>query len=89
MEKPDVVPLQLKNALKAGVLAKYVLFDSWYCIPELIHQLKNMNLHTMAMAKRGSKKYLCDGKRMNCKENIAANKKRRGRSRYLLSVAVQ
>ena len=89
MEKPDVVPLLLKDTLKAGISAKYVLFDSWYCIPKLIHELKSMKLHTVAMAKRGNKKYLCNGRRMNCKEIFAANKKRRGHSKYLLSVDVQ
>lgn len=89
MEKPDVVPILLKEAIDAKISAQYVLFDSWYCIPKLIYSLRQMHLHTVAMVKRGNKQYVCDGKRMNCKEIFAANKKRRGRSKYLLSVDVQ
>ena len=89
MEKPDVVPFLLKEALKAKISAQYVLFDSWYCIPKLIYTIKQMQLHTVAMVKRGSKQYVCNGRRMNCKEIFAANRKRRGRSKYLLSVDVE
>ena len=88
MKKTDVVPLLLKEAVSAGISAKYVLFDSWYCIPKVIHQLKSMNLHTVAMVKKGPQKYQLNGKRLNCKELFAAYKKRPGRSKYLLSVVV-
>jgi hypothetical protein len=47
-----------------------------------------MNLHTVAMVKKGPQKYQLNGKLLNCKEIFAAYKKRRGRSKYLLSVVV-
>ena len=86
MKKPDVVPLLLKEAIDAGISAKYVLFDSWYCLPKLIHELKDMNLHTVAIVKKGQQKYQINGKLLSCKEIFAANRKRPGRSKYLLSV---
>ena len=88
MKKTDVVPLLLKDAIDAGISAKYVLFDSWFCIPKVIHQLKSMNLHTVAMVKKGQQKYQLCGKLLNCKELFAAYRKRPGRSKYLLSVVV-
>ena len=89
MKKTDVVPLLLKEAITAGISAKYVLFDSWYCLPKVIHQLKSMNLHTVAMVKRGRQKYHLNGKMLNCKEIFDACKKRPGRSKYLLSVVAK
>lgn len=89
MEKPDIVPKLLKEALSAGISAKYVLFDSWYCIPKVIYAVQQMGLNVVAMAKRSNKKYLFNGQRLNCKEIFSLSKKRRGRSKYLLSVNAQ
>ena len=62
MKKTDVVPLLLKEAIDAGISAKYVLFDSWYCLPKVIHQLKSMDLHAVAMVRKGQQKYQLNGK---------------------------
>jgi hypothetical protein len=88
-EKPDIVPKLIKEALSADISAKYVLFDSWYCIPKVIHAVQQMGLNVVAMAKRSNKKYVFNAQRLNCKEIFARSKKRRGRSRYLLSVNAQ
>lgn len=87
----DVMMTMLKNALKIGHHAKYVLFDSWFSSPKTILQIKNeYHLDTIAMIKKSSKvNYLFEGKLRNVKQIYAACKKRRGRSKYLLSVAVE
>lgn len=86
----DVMMTMLKNALKIGHHAKYVLFDSWFSSPKIITQIKNeCDLDTIAMIKKSAKiNYLFEGKLKNIKQIFTACKKRRGRSKYLLSVDV-
>ena len=64
----------LTSALKAGIKAKYVLFDSWFCEPKQILRIKEMGLDTQ---------------RLNIKQIYSRNRKRPGRSKYLLSVEVE
>ena len=86
----DVVIQLLDQALKAGLTAKYVMFDTWFSNPHQIVQIKQRDLNVIAMVKKSSKiTYEFDGKRMNVKQIFSACKKRRGRSRYLLSVPVK
>ena len=89
--KATEVMLELiKTALHAGVSAKYVLFDSWFSSPKSITALKSdCGLDTIAMVKKSSKvKYGYQEGRFNIKEIYKRNRKRRGRSKYLLSVEV-
>ena len=80
----------LKTALAAGHKAKYVLFDSWFSNPKQLLDIKKLGLNTIAMVKRSSKRfYIFEGKSMDIKKIFATSKKRRGRSRYLLSVTVK
>ena len=80
----------LKTTLAAGHKAKYVLFDSWFSNPKQLLDIKKLGLNTIAMVKRSSKRfYIFEGKSMDIKKIFATSKKRRGRSRYLLSVTVK
>lgn len=87
---PDVMVEMLKAARQAGHRAKYVLFDTWFASPKTILRiLRECKLNTIAMIKKTSKVfYELDSRRMNIKQIFAACKKRRGRSKYLLSVDV-
>ena len=87
---PDVMVEMLKTALRAGHRARYVLFDTWFASPKAILRIhRECKLNTIAMIKKTSKVfYELDGRRMNIKQIFASSKKRRGRSRYLLSVDV-
>lgn len=87
---PDIMHDMIAYALKAGHSAKYVLFDSWFSSPKCITDIKtNLKLDVIAMIKKSSKVYYeYDGKQMDIKKIYTANKKRRGRSKYLLSVNV-
>ncbi|MCI6561607.1 MAG: transposase [Ruminococcus sp.] len=87
----DVMMTMLKNARKIGHHAKYVLFDSWFSSPKTIIQINNeCHLDTIAMLKKSAKiNYLFEGKLKNIKQIYAACKKRRGRSKYLLSVDIE
>ena len=70
--------------------ASYILFDSWFSTPSNILTLKGeMGLDVIAMVKKGNVRYRCDGKMLTVKDIYNQNHKRRGRSRYLLSVEVE
>ena len=86
----DVMLDMLKTAIKAGHSAKYVLFDTWFSNPKDIIRIHNeCGLNTIAMIRKSSKVfYEYEGKRMNVKQIFGMCKKRRGRSKYLLSVNV-
>ena len=81
----------LKQGQKAGHHAKYVLFDSWFSNPkEIIRISEDCHLDTIAMVKKSSKIcYEFEDEKLNIKQIFARSKKRRGRSRYLLSVKVK
>lgn len=86
----DVVRELISSALSRGVYASYVLFDSWFSSPKMFHQLRELGLHTVAMVKRSKKVYYrFNGEMMDVKTIFNTQKKRRGRSRYLLSVLVE
>ena len=86
----DVMIDLLKAARSSGISAKYVLFDSWFSSPKTITVLKaDCELDTIAMVKKSSKiKYGYQDGKYNIKEIYKQCKKRRGRSKYLLSVDV-
>ena len=85
----DVMVELIHSAQRTGITARYVLFDSWFSAPKTILALKKQeHLDTIAMIKKSKTKYLYNGKKLNVKEIYSRNRKRRGRSRYLLSVLV-
>lgn len=79
----------LDTALSAGLNADYVLFDSWFSNPAQITAIHSKGMDVIAMIKKTSRiKYSYCGEQLNIKEIYSRNKKRRGRSKYLLSVDV-
>ena len=80
----------ISSALNVGINADYVLFDTWFSSPSQLIDIKNLGLNAIAMIRKSSKiRYLYNGERMNLNKIYGMNKKRRGRSRYLLSVNVE
>lgn len=80
----------LKAAKSAKIPADYVLFDSWFSSPKTIHAVKKLGYDVIAMVKKTPKmKFFHKGKALSLTEIYKLNKKRRGRSRYLLSVMVE
>lgn len=89
LKATDVLILQLKAALKAGIFAKYVLFDSWFAYPVTIAKVCSLGLHVVARVKDSTKiKYLVNDVKKTAKQIYKENRKRRGKSRYLLSVEI-
>ena len=79
----------LKIAKKAAIPAKYVLFDSWFSSPSTLHAVKSIGYDIIGMVKKTPKMFFqYNGEAMSLTTIYNQNKKRRGRSRYLLSVLV-
>ena len=86
---PEAMMDLLASAKSAGLTADYVLFDSWFSNPAQITAIKANGMDAIAMIKKSSRiDYIYEGKMLNIKEIYSKNKKRRGRSRYLLSIDV-
>ena len=86
---PEAMMTLLDTAVSAGLTAEYVLFDSWFSNPAQITAIKEKSMDVIAMIKKSSRiKYLYNDELLNIKEIYSRNKKRRVRSRYLLSVDV-
>jgi len=86
---PDAMMELLASAKSAGLTADYVLFDSWFSNPSQITAIKAGGMDVIAMIKKSSRiDYIYEGESLNIKEIYSKNKKRRGRSRYLLSIDV-
>ncbi len=85
----EAMMVLLDTALSVGLNADYVLFDSWFSNPAQITAIHSKGMDVIAMIKKSSRiKYSYGGKQQSIKEIYSKNKKRRGRSKYLLSVDV-
>lgn len=90
----DTVCRMVGEAKRAGIPFDFVLFDTWFSNPAQLIELKGMETDTIAMIKKNSTKYMWlnpetgETARLDVKEIYSRNKKRRGKSRYLLSVDV-
>lgn len=85
----DAMITLIKQEKAACIKASYVLFDSWFASPDSICKIRNLGYDVIAMIKKTPKVfYEYNGKMMSVCDIYKSNKKRRGRSRYLLSVNV-
>ena len=89
-----VMHSMVEEAKKSGIPFDYVLFDTWFSAPAQLVALKNIGANVIAMIKKNSTKYSWtdpatgEEQLLNVKEIYSRNKKRRGKSKYLLSVKV-
>ena len=90
MQKGTQAMLELLKATKkANIPAKYVLFDSWFSSPSTLHAVKSIGYDVIGMVKKSPKMFFrYNGEDMSLITIYHRNKKRRGRSKYLLSVVV-
>ena len=89
-EKP-VLALQMLNDIKGtSAQTQYVLFDSWFSAPSFILSVKGLGYDVVARLKNHKNyRYLYNGEKLSISQIYTANRKRRGKSRYLLSVTVE
>lgn len=87
---PKVLIEMLARVVKAGISSKHVLFDSWFSFPSTIIEIAKLKLNVVARLKKSPKiKYLLNGEKKTLSQIYSSVKKRRGKSKYLLSVVVK
>ena len=90
----NAVRKMVKKAKSSHIPFDYVLFDTWFSNPSMVVALKRDGYDVIAMLKKSNAKYRCKGNdsqetlALNVAEIYKCNRKRRGRSKYLLSVVV-
>lgn len=87
-QKATEVMLQLLQEAKAAdIPARHVLFDTWFCSPASLLKIHGLGYEVVAMAKKTEKIHdLHQGCLQDVKAIYKQHRKRRGRSKYLLSV---
>lgn len=90
IQKGTIAMLELlKQAKKVDLPARYVLFDSWFSSPSSIDAVTELGYDVIAMVKKSPKMFFrYQGNDISLLSVFKCNKKRRGRSRYLLSALV-
>lgn len=90
MKGPEVVLELLKEAKAVGIPAKHVLFDSWFCSPSAMLDIKDIGYFVIGMVKKSSKiHFLFNGKMQDVNTIYTQNRKRRGKAAWKLSVEVK
>ena len=83
----EVMLCLLQEAKEALIPARHVLFDTWFCSPASLLSVHELGYEVVAMAKKTQKvHYLHGGVMQDVKAIYRKHRKRRGRSKYLLSV---
>ena len=89
MKGTDVMIELLRNAQSTRHHADYVLFDTWFSSPAQLIAVKELGLDSIAMIKKSSRIYYeYEGAPLAINKIFGLCKKRRGQSKYLLSVNV-
>jgi hypothetical protein len=87
---PAAMMAMIRSAVSSGLRASHVLFDSWFSMPSTILALARERLHVIAMVKKTTKvHYRYKGELLPATKIYSLNRKRRGRSKYLLSVEIE
>lgn len=87
----DVALEMVKEALSAGIKARYVLFDSWYASPKMFNSLLKLHRYGIGMLKRSKRFYFrYRGRQMDVKTlyNRLRRSKRLTKGCYLYSSIV-
>jgi len=87
----NTLTIQMLESIKGTpAQTKHVLFDSWFESPLSLISIKNVGYDVVARAANNENyRYLYNGEMKSIKSIYKTNKKRRGKSRYLLSVDIQ
>lgn len=87
--KPELVLSMLEEIKGTPAQAKYVLFDSWFSSPSALLDIEGLGYHVVSRLKNNNTQYICQGQKMTLSKIYRNNRKRRGRSKYLLSVKIE
>ena len=89
-EKPALALRMLKEAKGTPAQARYALFDSWFSSPSFILSVKGLGYDVAARLKNHENyRYVFNGEQLSLSRIYKTCRKRRGNSRYLLSVGIE
>ena len=89
-DKPAMALSMLEAIKGSEAQAKHVVFDSWYASPSFILSVKQKGYDVVARLKNHKNhQYIYNGETLPVSAIHDMNKKRRGKSKYLLSVTVE
>ena len=86
--KPTVVSELLDHALNKGIVADYVLMDSWFTQAPLIQSITDKGLFVIGMVKQLKQRYIYNGKRLTLPELYAKAKPSMGKKDILGAIHV-
>jgi len=95
-KKTTVAVSMIKRAVKNGLMAQYVLMDSWFTndyMIKAIRSIKNGALHVLGMCKIDKRQYDVNGKMLNSHQIITRNERKNSKysskhkSHYITTVA--
>lgn len=85
----DILVEMVTLAMKAGIAARHLVFDSWFAFPNIIRRIKALGMDTVCMLKDTKNvKYELNGWPLTLKELYNNVRKRRGRAKVLAEVLV-
>lgn len=76
-KKPDAAIKLVQNALSQGILADYVLMDTWFTNEPMIQAMITEGIDVIGMVKKGNQKYNYNGELLDLKELRKTLPKRR------------
>jgi DDE family transposase len=80
MKKGENLIKMIKRAVKHGIIAKYLLTDSWFLSESMISEIrkiKNGAIHILSMCRMDKRKYYCEDGEFNAKELLKRKKQNR------------
>jgi hypothetical protein len=88
-EKPALALSMLEKIKGTAAQTDYVLFDCWFSSPSAILSINQLGYHVVSRLKNNENfRYHYQGENRSISKIYSMNRKRRGKSRYLLSVIV-
>jgi hypothetical protein len=88
--KPELVLQMLEKVKGTPAQTKHVLFDSWFSPPKALLDIKRLGYDVVARLKdHENYRYLYNEEVLSIRQILKANKRRRGKARYILSVEVE
>lgn len=88
-KKPEVVSSLLDHALKQGILADYVLMDSWFTQAPLIQSITEKGLDVIGMVKPLKQRYQYESEQLTLKELYQKAKPTMGKKDLLGAIHVK
>ncbi len=77
IKKGENLIKMIKRAVKHGIIADYLLTDSWFLSENMISQIRNIKkgaIHIISMCKMDKRKYSCDAGEFNAKDLLKLKK---------------